>query len=507
MKKVIVTGANGFIGSRLVRGLLAESVEVFAVVRDEKANINNIAGLDGVHIIYCDMSEYDALPQKVLCELGDGTIDVFFHLAWAGIFGEARKNHQVQLDNVSFTCRAFLVASDMKIPRFIYTTSIHEYGVIKDLAEGVNKINRSLLYGVGKLASHLMLSCLASDSDTSFFPVVISNVYGEGDIYPWIINSTIQKLLTGNTATFTHARQMCDFIYVDDVVRGIKDIACKGISEHNYYLGSCQIMPLYQYLERLKKVVNPDAKLIFGEIPFSGTSLTYSEFDIHRLNIDTGFKAEVSFEDGIKKTANWIMKNQLLPNGSKGYKTQQFSIEDTGIEGLKVVNPFYMQDERGYFIKDFEKTIYHSLGINDTDITECLESSSAKNVIRGMHFQTNNPQCKIVKVVIGRVFDVVLDLRRGSQTFGKWQGFELSAENKKVLYIPKGCAHGFISLCDNTVFSYKAVGKYDRETDTGIMWNDPDINIEWPLEGQAIISERDQKQMTFKAFVSEFGGL
>jgi len=307
MKKVIVTGANGFIGSRLVRKLSNNSIEVFAIVKSEKENVDNIAALDGVRIIYCDMSEYDILIHKISGE----NIDAFFHLAWAGMFGEARTNHEIQLSNVSSTCKAFLIASDLKIPRFIYTTSIHEYGVMKQLMEGENKISRYQLYGVGKLTSHLMLSCLASDSNTCFFPIVISNVYGDGDLSPWIINTTIQKLLTGNTAAFTHARQLCDFIYIDDVIRGINEVSLKGIPGHNYYLGSCQIMPLYLYLERLKQVVNPKAEMKFGELPFSGTFLTYSEFDIHRLYIDTGFKTEVSFEEGIRKTADWIKKNQL----------------------------------------------------------------------------------------------------------------------------------------------------------------------------------------------------
>jgi nucleoside-diphosphate-sugar epimerase len=309
MKKVIVTGANGFIGSRLVQSLSKESVEVFAIVKDEKEDIDSIAGFNGVHIIYCDMAEYDTLPNKIT-GFKYGGVDIFYHLAWAGIFDEERTNHKVQLNNVSCACKSLLIASDMKIPRYIYTTSVHEYGVIKQLIEGANKINGIQLYGVGKLTAHLMLSCLASGSDTSFFPVVISNVYGVGDSCS-IINTTIQKLLTGNTAAFTHARQLCDFIYVDDVVRGIIEVGRKGVTGHNYYLGSCQLMPLYRYLEKLKQIVNPDAELKFGEIPFPSTSLTYSEFDIHQLYIDTGFKAKISFEEGIKKEIEWIQRTSL----------------------------------------------------------------------------------------------------------------------------------------------------------------------------------------------------
>jgi dTDP-4-dehydrorhamnose 3,5-epimerase len=184
-----------------------------------------------------------------------------------------------------------------------------------------------------------------------------------------------------------------------------------------------------------------------------------------------------------------------------------YSIEDTKIEGLRLITPFYSEDERGYFLKDFEKTVYQCLGIDDVAIAECFETGSNKNIIRGMHFQTCNPQAKIVRIITGRIFDVVVDLRKGSQTFGKWQGFEFSTENRKVLYIPKGCAHGFMSFCDNSLVSYKCIGKYDRETDTGILWNDPDIGIEWPLAGEAVISKRDKTLMSFNMFIEKYGGL
>jgi len=186
---------------------------------------------------------------------------------------------------------------------------------------------------------------------------------------------------------------------------------------------------------------------------------------------------------------------------------QDLSVEDTNIKNLKVINPFYYEDKRGYFLKDFEKNMYRCLGIDDTDIAECFETGSTKNVIRGLHFQTRNPQAKIVRVLSGCIYDVNVDLRKGSQTFGTWEGIELSTKNRKCLYIPKGCAHGFMSFFDNTVVLYKCIGKYERETDTEILWNDPNIRVDWPLEGKAIVSERDQALMTFEEFVNKIGGL
>jgi len=187
--------------------------------------------------------------------------------------------------------------------------------------------------------------------------------------------------------------------------------------------------------------------------------------------------------------------------------TQEFSIINTEIEGLKVINPSLFKDNRGTFIKDYEKTTYHNFGIEDIDISECFETQSRKNVIRGMHFQLKNPQSKVIRVISGCVFDVVIDLRKESKTFGKWLSFELSDKNLQVLFIPKGCAHGFLSYSNNTIMSYKCIGKYEHNTDSGIIWNDFDIGIKWPLKNQPIVSQKDKSLMTFKEFINSYGGL
>lgn len=180
---------------------------------------------------------------------------------------------------------------------------------------------------------------------------------------------------------------------------------------------------------------------------------------------------------------------------------RQFEFKKTTMEGLILISPFYQEDERGFFMKSYEKEIYEKNGIFLND-TEDFSSKSNKGVLRGLHFQTKNSQDKLVSVVAGEVWDVVVDLRYGSDTFGKWQGFYLSEKNHFSLYIPKQFAHGFLALEDNTIITYKCGDFYDKETDTGIMWNDPDINIKWPLEktDKLIISDRDWKHQSFAEF-------
>lgn len=180
---------------------------------------------------------------------------------------------------------------------------------------------------------------------------------------------------------------------------------------------------------------------------------------------------------------------------------QMFSFERLDIEGLVVINPFCTYDERGYFAKSYEKDIYKENGI-DTDIQEEFESLSKKGVIRGLHFQSKEPQSKIIKVLYGEIFDVAVDLRNDSATYGKWAGITLSADNKKALYVPSGFAHGFLTLSETSLVSYRCTGRYLKDYDTGIRWDDKDIAIDWPthLVEEIIVSKRDVLLGSFEEF-------
>lgn len=179
----------------------------------------------------------------------------------------------------------------------------------------------------------------------------------------------------------------------------------------------------------------------------------------------------------------------------------QFTKEDTGMEGLFVLNPFYAEDERGFFLKGFEKDIFRTFGL-ENEVNEWFVSGSKKNVVRGLHFQTRNPQVKIVSALEGSVLDIAVDLRRDSTTYGKYESCELSGENHKMFYIPKGFAHGFCVLSDWAVVSYVCIGKYYSEYDAGIVWDDPDLGIEWPFanNADAILSDRDRGLARFADF-------
>jgi dTDP-4-dehydrorhamnose 3,5-epimerase len=163
------------------------------------------------------------------------------------------------------------------------------------------------------------------------------------------------------------------------------------------------------------------------------------------------------------------------------------------IEGLYIIEPRVFGDERGWFSETYNQNDMREAGL-DLVFVQDNHSMSTKGVLRGLHYQKQFPQGKLVRVVRGLVFDVAVDIRKDSVTYGKWHGVELSAENKKQFYIPEGFAHGFLVLSDEVEFVYKCTNFYRAEDEGGIIWNCPKIGIEWPVEGlELIISEKDKK--------------
>ena len=181
----------------------------------------------------------------------------------------------------------------------------------------------------------------------------------------------------------------------------------------------------------------------------------------------------------------------------------KIQVETCGIEGLKVITPAVYGDERGYFFESYQYEDYKAAGISQIFVQD-NQSSGRRGVLRGLHFQKQFPQDKLVRAIRGEVFDVAVDLRAGSPTYGKWFGAVLSEENKKQFFIPKNFAHGFLVLSDYAEFAYKCTDFYHANDEGGLAWNDPDIGVEWPIpEGMELtISEKDQKWCGIKELKS-----
>ena len=174
-----------------------------------------------------------------------------------------------------------------------------------------------------------------------------------------------------------------------------------------------------------------------------------------------------------------------------------FKFNKTDIEGVYIIESQVFGDNRGYFLETYNKKDFDNAGLK-YDFVQDNQSKSRKGVLRGLHFQKNHPQAKLVRVLEGEVFDVAVDLRKDSKTYGKWVGVILSAENKKQFMIPRGFAHGFVVLSDEATFAYKCDDFYHPEDEGGIMWNDPEVNVKWPYEGEVILSEKDKKHPNLK---------
>lgn len=171
----------------------------------------------------------------------------------------------------------------------------------------------------------------------------------------------------------------------------------------------------------------------------------------------------------------------------------KFNFIKTSIDGVVIIEPTAFGDDRGYFMETYQYNDFAEAGI-DVKFVQDNQSKSKKGVLRGLHFQKQFPQSKLVRVISGEVFDVAVDLRKGSPTYGKYEGVILSAENRRQIFIPRGFAHGFVVLSDEAEFVYKVDDFYHPNDEGGLMWNDPEVGIDWPIPAgmEIILSDKDK---------------
>ncbi|MGY4565498.1 dTDP-4-dehydrorhamnose 3,5-epimerase [Erwinia sp. TECH1] len=175
----------------------------------------------------------------------------------------------------------------------------------------------------------------------------------------------------------------------------------------------------------------------------------------------------------------------------------QMKVTETRVQGVKLIEPKVFGDERGFFLETFQKERYQALLDIDLDFVQDNHSRSSQGVLRGLHFQTSRPQGKLVRVVRGEVFDVAVDIRPDSPTFGQWAGVYLSEENKNQFWVPPGLAHGFVVISEFADFEYKCTDYYDPQHEGCLLWNDPQLNIEWPV-AEPLLSGKDAQGKLFR---------
>lgn len=300
MKSAIVTGANGFVGSAVVKELLRKNIDVLAIVHAD--NSTNLPDNPHLHIISCDMSEIGSLTD---C-LSHNKYDLFYHFAWSGSAGPLRTDYNLQLENAKWSLDAITTASKLGCEKFIAAGSILEDETLAAVNSQGNMPGAPYIYGAGKIVFHQMGSPLAAKLGIKLIWGKITNTYGVGEVSPRLVNTTLRKCIGGISPEFTSGVQNYDFIYIDDLARAFYLLGQKGKPFSNYVLGSGQAKPLREFLEELHNAVAPDLPFLFGDVPFTGTNLPLSSFNTDNLYEDTGFVPEYSFAEGCKKTINWL---------------------------------------------------------------------------------------------------------------------------------------------------------------------------------------------------------
>ena len=299
MEYVIVTGANGVIGKTLVNELLKRNYHVVALdirfddvlANDERVTCVNVMNKE-VATLANEISHRD-----YLC---------FFHLAWAGTSGPARADYAVQLSNVKLACDYIKLCSKIGCKRVVYASSINEMETYEYLQSDDIEPTGGYIYGTGKLAAHLMGETVAKLNDIEFIPVIITNIYGVGEKSARMIYTSINKLVHKEHCSFTAGYQTYDFIYITDAINSIIAVAEKGKAFNRYYIGSGEPKPLREFLLEMRDIVDPEAELGLGDIPFKGVDISYDQFDLKKVELDTGYRNEVPFAEGIRMTAEYV---------------------------------------------------------------------------------------------------------------------------------------------------------------------------------------------------------
>lgn len=298
MQKVIITGANGFVGSNVVNYFLSKNIEVLAIdIVDKPTRLINSNNLK---YIKCDVES-----------ISDNTIqkdyyDTFIHFAWRGSAGEERKGYNIQIQNAMNTVNCLKYAKSIGCKRFVCAGSIMEYEVEAAIHGQENKPGMAYIYGMGKHLAHCLCKSIAADINIELVWPMITNAYGVGEYSPRFINTTLRKIINNEKLEFTSAIQNYDFVYIDDVAQAFYLISEKGKSFCEYVIGSGEAKPLKEFITEIRNTIAPSVDVNFGNVPFTGVNMPINTFSINDLQKDCGYKQTVSFKEGIIKTYNWL---------------------------------------------------------------------------------------------------------------------------------------------------------------------------------------------------------
>lgn len=306
IQTAVVTGPTGAIGIALCEKLLRENVTVYAVCRPGSSRIKDLPKATAIHVVECDAKELATLQQKM-----EGvSVDAFFHFAWAHTIGQGRNDMPAQIENIQSTIDAVRAAKALGCQVFLGAGSQAEYGRVEGLLKSDTPAFPENGYGMAKLCAGQMSRVEAKALDIDHVWVRILSVYGPHDGPMTMISGTIRKLLAGERPALTAGIQRWDYLYAGDAADAFYLAACHGRNGAVYPLGSGQAMPLKDYIIQMRDAIDPALPLGLGEVPYGPLQVMHLQADISALQADTGFVPKTPFAEGIRRTMDWVKREQ-----------------------------------------------------------------------------------------------------------------------------------------------------------------------------------------------------
>lgn len=300
MNHVIISGADGFVGSYTVKYFLEQGIHVLALGRNPKPK--RLQQHECLTYRQCDISD----NAEMFRQIPRNVYDTFIHFAWAGSAGQSRTDYQLQIKNALNTVECLKTAKALGCSRFVCAGSIMEYEVEAAVHTQGSRPGMGYVYGMGKHIAHCMCKSVAVEIGIDLVWPMITNAYGAGELSPRFVNTTLRKIINKEPLQFTSATQNYDFVYVTDVAKAFYLISRNGKAFCEYMIGSSNARPLKEFILEMQRTLAPNASPLFGDVPFTGTNMPLSVFDTGNTEKDCGFKAEISFAEGTKKTMEWL---------------------------------------------------------------------------------------------------------------------------------------------------------------------------------------------------------
>lgn len=300
MRRVIITGADGFVGSYTVQCFLDHGMEVLAL--DIIETPRRLKPRDGLTYKCIDVSD----PKQLFSAVEADYYDTFVHFAWAGSAGSQRTDYNLQMQNALNTVECMKTAKQLGCSRFVCAGSIMEREVEAAVHEQESRPGMGYIYGMGKLIAHCLCKSVASNIGIDLLWPMITNAYGVGELSPRFVNTTLRKIINNEPLQFTAGTQNYDFVYVTDVAKAFYAVAKDGVPFKEYIIGSGNARPLKEFILEMQQALAPEVTPLFGDVPFTGTNMPLSAFDTTDIKNDCGFEPDVTFAEGTRMTMEWL---------------------------------------------------------------------------------------------------------------------------------------------------------------------------------------------------------